>query len=169
MHPVVVTCPSCGYPASNVGVPQLSSAVGSTNAGTTLHSVPVMAAVPVTVGGTSSWVQEIVCTNGRLSLPHASTNIHVRVCELMQPVVVTCPSCGYPASSVGVPQLSSAVGSTNAGTTLHSVPVMAAVPVTVGGTSSCVHEIVCTNGALSLPHASTNIHVRVCARSDEWR
>src|SRR5688500_19081960 len=112
MQPVVVTCPSCGYPASSVGVPQLSSAVGSTNAGTTLHSVPVMAAVPVTVGGTSSCVHEIVCTNGALSLPHASTNIHVRVCELMQPVVVTCPSCGYRSGERGVGKLSSAVGST---------------------------------------------------------
>src|SRR5688572_835902 len=161
MQLVVVIVPSCGYPAMSVVAPQLSSTAGSTKAGTTLHSVPSIKSVPVTTGATSSTVQVIVCTNGSLSFPHASTKTHVRVWLLMQLVVVTAPSCGYPAMSVVAPQLSSTAGSTKAGMTLHSVPSIRSVPVTTGAWSSAVHVIVCTNGSLSLPQASTNTHVRV--------
>ena len=70
-----------------VGVPQLSLAVGAINDAAGLgglHPGMVMNAVPVTVGGIASAVQVIVCTKGMLSLLHASTNIHVLVCVLVQ-------------------------------------------------------------------------------------
>src|SRR4029079_4031879 len=122
-----------------------------------------IAACPVTVGTSVSCVHVIVCTNGALSLPQSSTYIHVRVCVLVQLVVLTVPSTGYPALSAGdAVQLSAAVGATKAGAAVHPVAVIAACPVTVGTSVSCVQVMVCTNGALSLPQSSTNIHVRVC-------
>jgi hypothetical protein len=135
---------------------QLSAAVGSTNAGCTLHCVPVTAACPVTVGAVLSVVHVAVCTNGTLSLPQASTYIQVLVWVDVQLVVEIVDVTGYPVLMVMVPvQLSAAVGSTNAGCTLHCVPVTAACPVTVGAVLSVVHVAVCTNGTLSLPQAST--------------
>jgi hypothetical protein len=101
-------------------------------AGATLHVVPVTVACPVTTGTSVSCVHEIVWTNGALWLPQASTNIHVFVCVEVQFAVVTTDSTGYPATIVGVPQLSLATGSTNEGAILHVVPVINAVPVTVG-------------------------------------
>jgi hypothetical protein len=44
--------------------------------------------LPVRTGFTRSVVQEIVWTNGLLSLPHASTKIHVLVCVFSHPAAV---------------------------------------------------------------------------------
>ena len=94
----VVTAPVSGYPVFIVGAPQLSAAVGATkelvgSAG--LQVLMVIDAVPVTVGFSASADHERVCTKGSLSLPQASTYIHVLVWVLVQLApVVTVLVCG---------------------------------------------------------------------------
>src|SRR5919106_1683408 len=153
-----------GYPLFMVIVPvQLSVAVGSMNAGCWLHCEPVTVACPLTVGGVLSVDHDAVCTKGVLSLPQASTYIHVFVCVDVQLVVEVVEVIGYPLLIVMVPvQLSVAVGSMKAGCWLHCEPVTVACPLTVGGVLSVDHDAVCTKGVLSLPQASTYIHVLVC-------
>jgi hypothetical protein len=106
-----------GYPVFSVTVPQFSVTVGAMNeevglAG--LHPKDGIVAIPVKTGLTRSLVQLMVCTNALLSFPHPSTNIHVRVWMLVQPVVTTVLVTGYPDFSAGIPQSSVAVGDTKA-------------------------------------------------------
>src|SRR5207244_542831 len=99
-------------------------------------------------------------------LPHASLTFHVRVCDRLQPVLVTTLS-----EAVGVPtvQLSVALALPRAASMAAASglqPSASVVPVAVitGGVVSTVQVTVRETAAAGLPHASLTFHVRVCDR-----
>src|SRR4026207_1870390 len=153
---VLVWSPTC---VITIGPVQLSVAVTNvTSGGGTgpLHTM-VGAAGHVIVGGVTSTVLVIVCTQVAL-LPHASVALYVLKIVSVQPdVLVWSPTC---VITIGPVQLSVAVTNvTSGGGTgpLHTM-VGAAGHVIVGGVTSTVLVIVCTQVAL-LPHASVALYV----------
>jgi hypothetical protein len=85
-------------------------------------------------------------------LPQSSVAVYVRVCVLVQPVVLTAPSA---LVIVGVPQLSVAVALPAAGTPvgLHPRFVSGGQNVNEGGNESTVHVNTSVQVTV-LPHAS---------------
>ena len=90
----------------NVGVPQLSVAVGVVQDGVPEHSIVVGAGSADMTGGTVS--STLIVCEALVTLPHASVAVHVLVILYepgQPPGVVTSAKV-----NVGVPQLSVAVG-----------------------------------------------------------
>jgi hypothetical protein len=177
---VVLTVPSTGYPVFSAGAAvQLSAAVGAWKAGAVVHPVAVIVACPVTVGISVSCVQVIVCTNGALSLPHASTYTQVLDCVFTQLTELIVDVVGYPVFNAGVAaQLSTAVGSTNAGAAVHPVSVILGVPVTVGFSVSVILNVVLhvlvhplalfiTSVSVYVPHVAPANTVTFCVAAPE--
>jgi hypothetical protein len=127
-----------GYPVFRDIAPQLSVTAGGTNAEEGfggLQPSEGIVVLPVSMGLVRSAVHVIVCKNGVLSFPHASINIHVRVCELSHPTVLIGLVIGYPDLRIGIPQLSVAVGVMNAEDGFGGLQPrsgIAAIPVTTG-------------------------------------
>jgi len=127
-----------GYPVFREIAPQLSVTAGGTNAEEGFGGLQPSEGIvvfPVSMGLVRSAVHVIVCTNGVLSFPQASTNIHVRVCELSHPAVLTVLVMGYPDLRTGIPQLSVAVGAINADDGFGGLQPRSgieAMPVTIG-------------------------------------
>ena len=138
-----------------VGTPQLSVAVGTSNAGVPPHSIVVTPGNPEITGGTVSSTL-IVCVAVAV-LPHPSSAVQVRVILYSfghEPLVVT--SAKF---KVGVPQLSVAVGVAQDGVPEHSMVDGPGKPEITGGMVSST-LIVCEAVAV-LPQSSVAVHVRV--------
>jgi hypothetical protein len=104
---------------------------------------------------------------GVAALPHASLTFQVRVCERVQPVLLTVLSEGVgvtgPQSSVAVAVPRAALMSDAEGLQ----PRVEVVPVAVitGAMWSSVQVTVRETGVAALPHASLTFQVRVCERA----
>src|SRR4026207_2198724 len=117
----------------------------------------VGAAGHVIVGGVTSTVLVIVCTQVAL-LPHASVALYVLKIVSVQPdVLVWSPTC---VITIGPVQLSVAVTSVMSGAGTGPLHIMVGAPgqVIVGGVTSTVLVIVCTQVAL-LPQPSVALYV----------
>jgi len=116
----------------NIGVPQLSVAVGVVHEGATEHSIVVGAGKPEMTGGVVSSTL-MVCVAVAI-LPHPSLAVQVRVMLKdpgQGPVVVTSADV-----NVGKPQLSVAVGVIHEGVAEHSMVEGPGRPEMTGGTVS---------------------------------
>jgi len=139
----------------NVGVPQLSVAVGVVHDGVPVHSIVVGAGNAEITGGTVSSTS-IVCA-AVLIFPHASVAVHVLVILYepgQEPGVLTSAKV-----NVGVPQLSVAVGVVHDGVPEHSIVVGAGSAEITGGTISST-LIVC-EAVVIFPQASVAVQVLV--------
>ena len=115
-----------------VGTPQLSVAVGTSNAGVPPHSMVVTPGNPEITGGVVSSTF-IVCEAVAV-FPQPSSAVQVRVILYSfghEPLVVT--SAKF---NVGVPQLSVAVGVAHEGVPEHSIVDGPGSPEITGGTVS---------------------------------
>ena len=138
-----------------VGTPQLSVAVGTSNAGVPPHSMVVTPGNPEITGGVVSSTF-IVCEAVAV-FPQPSSAVQVRVILYSfghEPLVVT--SAKF---NVGVPQLSVAVGVAHEGVPEHSIVDGPGRPEITGGTVSST-LMVCDAVAV-LPQPSSAVQVRV--------
>jgi len=139
----------------NMGIPQLSVAVGVVNDGVPEHSMVDEPGNAEMTGGVVS-SKLMVCVAIAL-LPHKSVAVQVLVILNSlghEPFVVT--SAKF---RVGIPQLSVAVGVVHEGATEHSIVVGAGKPEMTGGVVSST-LMVCVAVAI-LPQPSFAVHVRV--------
>ena len=139
----------------NVGVPQLSVAVGVVHDGVPVHSIVVGAGNAEITGGTVS--STLIVWEAVVIFPHASVAVHVLVILYepgQEPGVLTSAKV-----SVGVPQLSVAVGVVHDGIPEHSIVVGAGSAEITGGTVSST-LIVC-EAVVIFPQASVAVHVLV--------
>jgi Ni,Fe-hydrogenase III small subunit len=139
----------------NVGTPQLSVAVGTSNEGVPPHSIVVTPGNPEMTGGVVSSTF-IVC-DAVAVFPQPSSAVHVRVMLYSfghDPLVVTSANV-----NVGVPQLSVAVGVVQDGTPEHSMFEGPGNPEMTGGTVSSTLTV-CEAVAV-LPQPSSAVQVRV--------
>ena len=116
----------------NVGVPQLSVAVGVVHEGEPVHSIVVGAGSAEITGGVVS--STLMVCDALATLPQASVAVHVLVMEYSfghEPGIVTSANV-----KVGVPQLSVAVGVVHDGLPEHSIVVGAGSADMTGGTVS---------------------------------
>ena len=139
----------------NVGVPQLSVAVGVTQVGVPEHStVEGPGSAEMTGGVVSSTV--MVC-EAFVTLPHASVAVHVLVIlndPGQLPGVLTSAKV-----SVGVLQLSVAVGVVHDGVPEHSIVIGGGSGDMTGGVVSST--LIVWDAFATLPHASVAVHVLV--------
>jgi hypothetical protein len=143
----------------NVGVPQLSVAVGVTQFGVAEHSIVEGPGKPLITGGVVSSTV-MVCTAVAV-LPHPSFAVQVRVKVYepgQEPAMVASTKV-----KVGVAQLSVAVGLPQAGVPSHSMDDGPGTPEIVGGMVSST-LITCVAVAV-LPQPSSAIQVRVIVYS----
>ena len=165
-HPALVIAPSVDI---TVGVPQASLDVAVPSAPFIvavegLHPSASVLPVAVSVGAVTSTVQ-VAVLDAVEELPQASVAVHVLVCDLLQPVVITAPSVDV---SVGVLQPSVAVAVPNAVSIaavdgLH--PSASALPIAVitGPVASSV-QVAIRDIVEVFPQASVAVHVLVT----EW-
>ena len=152
-----------------VGVPQPSVAVAVpsdtfTSAVDGLHAVSAGAAVKVSVGAVTSYVQFTVLDTVDI-LPHPSIAVNVLVCDLRQLVLCTALSLNV---TVGLPHASVALAvpsdaSTSAVDGLHAASTGAVVKLSVGAVTSNVHVTVLDVVAVLLV-LSVAVNVLVCER-----
>jgi hypothetical protein len=139
----------------NVGVPQLSVAVGVVHDGVPVHSiVDGPGSAEITGGVVSSTL--IVC-EAIAVFPHASVAVHVLVIEYSfghDPGVVTSANV-----NVGIPQLSVAIGVVQEGVPVHSMVVGAGRAEITGEVVSSTFIV--WDAVVTLPHASVAVHVLV--------
>ena len=117
----------------NVGVEQLSDAVGVTHTGVTEHSMLEGAGKAEMTGGTVS--STLIVWDAVAVLPQISVAVQVRVIENSfghVPGVLTSANV-----RTGVPQLSVAVGVVHVGVPVHSIVVGAGNAEITGGSMSC--------------------------------
>ena len=148
--PLVVTSANV-----KVGVPQLSVAVGVVQDGAPEHSIEEGPGSPEITGGVVS--STLMTCDAVAVFPHPSLAVQVRVIVYSlghEPFVVTSAKV-----SVGVPQLSVAVGVVHDGVPEHSILDGPGNPEMTGGIVSST-LIVCVAVAV-LPQASVAVHVRV--------
>src|SRR5438093_8068735 len=131
-----------------------------------LRPQPSVVPVAVITGAIVSTVQVTVRVTATAGLPQASLTFHVRVCERLQPLLVTTLS-----AAVGVPtaQLSVALAVPSAASisaALGLQPRLSVVPVAVitGAIVSTVQVTVRVTATAGLPQTSLTFHVRVCER-----
>ena len=139
----------------NVGVPQLSVAVGVAHEGVPEHSIVDGPGRPEITGGTVS--STLMVCDAVAVLPQPSSAVQVRVILYSfghEPLVVTSAKV-----NVGVPQLSVAVGVAQDGVPEHSIVVGAGKPEITGGVVSST-LMVCDAVAV-LPQPSSAVQVRV--------
>ena len=121
----------------SAGVLQLSVAVGVAQTGVPVHSIVDVPGNPLMTGGVvSSTFMVCVATD---VLPQASVAVQVRVIEYsfgQLPGAVTSLE-----ASVGVPQLSVAVGVVHAGVPEHSIVVGPGNPLITGGVVSSILKV----------------------------
>ncbi len=116
----------------NVGVPQLSVAVGVAQDGTAEHSIVVGPGRPEITGGVVSSTLIVCAAVAVLPQPSSAVQVRVMVYSFGQvPFVVTSAKL-----KVGVPQLSVAVGVVHAGTPEHSIEDGPGSPEITGGVVS---------------------------------
>jgi hypothetical protein len=146
----------------SVTVITLASAAGTL----ALHARFTVVGSPLNTGGAVSNVQVTVREAAVAGLPQASVTFQVRVCERLQPVLVTTLS-----DAVGVTELhvSVAVAVPRAASIAAAVglqPRVRVVPVAVitGAVVSTVQVTVRDTAVAGLPHASVAFQVRVCER-----
>jgi len=139
----------------NVGVPQLSVAVGVVHEGIPEHSIVVGAGNAEIVGGVVS--STLMICDALATLPQASVAVHVLVMEYSfghEPGIVTSANV-----NVGVPQLSVAVGVVHDGLPEHSiVDGPGSVEITGGVVSS---TLIVWDAFATFPHASVAVQVLV--------
>ena len=140
---------------ANVGVLQLSVAVGVVHVGVPLHSIVIGGGNALITGGVVS--SRLKVCDATAVFPHASVAVQVRVIEYsfgQLPGVVTSLD-----DKVGVPQLSVAVGVVHVGVPVHSIDVGPGNALITGGVVSSTLN---TWLAIAvLPQASVAVHVLV--------
>ena len=139
----------------NVGVEQLSVAVGVTHAGVPEHSIDAGAGKAEMTGGVVS--STLNTWEALATFPHASVAVHVLVIvySLGQlPGTVTSAKV-----NVGVPQLSVAVGVTQVGVPEHSIDAGPGNAEITGGVVSTTLNT--WDAFVTFPHASVAVHVLV--------
>jgi len=139
----------------NVGVPQLSDAVGVVHEGVPEHSMVVGDGNADITGGVVS--STLIVCDALVTFPHASVAVHVLVILYdpgQLPGMVT-----FANVKVGVPQLSVAVGVVHEGVPEHSM-VVGAGNADITGCVVSSTLIVC-DALVTFPHASVAVHVLV--------
>src|SRR5438093_1385863 len=163
---VITLSAAVGVPTAQLSVALAVPSAASISAALGLQ--PRLCVVPVAVitGAVVSTVQVTVRETASAGLPHASLTFHVRVCERLQPLLVTTLS-----AAVGVPtaQLSVALAVPSAASisaALGLQPRLSVVPVAVitGAIVSTVQVTVRVTATAGLPQTSLTFHVRVCER-----
>jgi len=144
----------------NVGVPQLSVAVGVVQEGVPEHSILDGPGNPEMTGGVVS--STLMVWDAVAVFPQPSSAVQVRVTLKSPghaPFVVT--SAKF---KVGTPQLSVAVGTSNAGVPPHSIVVTPGNPEITGGTVSST--LIVWVAVAVLPQPSSAVQVRVMLYSE---
>ena len=139
----------------NVGVPQLSVAVGVVHEGEPVHSIVVGAGSAEITGGVVS--STLIVWDALATLPQASVAVHVLVILYdpgQLPGMVTSANV-----RVGVVQLSVAVGVVQDGVPEHSMVVGAGNAEITGGVVSST--LIVWDALATFPHASVAVHVLV--------
>ena len=139
----------------NVGVPQLSVAVGVVHDGVPEHSIVVGPGRGEITGGVVS--STLIVWDAFATLPQASVAVHVLVIEYslgQLPGVVTSANV-----KVGVPQLSVAVGVVHDGLPEHSIVEGPGNAEITGGVVSTILNV--WEAFVTLPQASVAVHVLV--------
>ena len=149
-EPLVVTSAEL-----NMGVPQLSVAVGVVHDGVAEHSIVVGAGNPEMTGGVVS--STLIVCEAVAVFPQPSFAVQVRVMLNSfghEPLVVTSAKV-----SVGVAQLSVAIGVVHEGATEHSIVVGPGSGDMTGGMVSST--LIVWVAVEVLPHSSVAVQVRV--------
>ena len=139
----------------NVGVPQLSVAVGVVHEGVPEHSMVVGAGNAEMTGGVVS--STLIVCDALVTFPHASVAVHVLVILYEpghDPGMVTSVKV-----SVGVLQLSVAVGVVHDGVPEHSIVDGAGSAEITGSVVSST--LIVWDAFVTLPHASVAVQVLV--------